>query len=150
MTLLGVLEAVKAELEPLGADLDPVPNELQVTAHYNITPVSPSLDIYPGGDPSQEGLSYDSRDRVLYVTVRARVSTAANVEGQLTLFQLMDSDGEASVVQALLGSKLGGAADTVNVTGPSDMVEFVDRGGRTMFLGCTWQLAVYPSRNGSG
>jgi len=131
-TLLEISEALAAALEPLRTGIP----ELQITAHMNVNPTQPSIDIYPG-DPFQEAAGF-GLDPTLFFTVRARVSTADQAAGQARLLQLLEPGGG---VEAALYNDA--ALEGVAVEGVSGFTEYLDDAvdnGR--LLGCEWRVRV--------
>ena len=127
-TLLEISEALAAALEPLRTGIP----ELQITAHMNVNPTQPSIDIYPG-DPFQEAAGF-GLDPTLFFTVRARVSKA-DQDSQKLLLRLLDSTDPASVEAAIAVADAGAIGNDGYVSGFRD-----DTDG---LLSCEWRVEVF-------
>jgi hypothetical protein len=127
------------------AAVDPVEN-LQVHGLMNFNPTPPSVDIYPAED-FQEPFTYGGGNVILYLIVRARVTTADPNGGQTLLLSMMDPAGSRSMTLAITSDRtLGGKVGKASVVeGPSGFGEFpgaTNDGGR--LLGCIWRVQVAP------
>ena len=129
----------------LGSLTSEIP-DLQVYPYLNLNPTPPSIDIYPG-DPFQASLGMDKpgmRERRLFFTVRARVSTADQEGGQALLLELLDPNG--GVEDALVTDQtLGGVCSAVAVAeeGITGMRQYVtDTPTGQSLLGCEWRVEV--------
>ena len=118
--------------------------DLQADGRMIPSPTPPAIDVYPA-DPFVEPMSFGSPENVyMYLTVRARVTTADNEAGQDLLLSMMDPSASTSVAQAIMSDKtLGGVVRKLNVTaGPSAFGVFEDTGGDGNLLGCTWTVWI--------
>jgi len=132
----GTLAEIQEKLaQTLQAALAPTIPDLQVTAHMNINPTQPSIDIYPG-DPFQEAAAFGLDSRELFFTVRARVSSADQPAGQARLLELLEP---GSGVEAALYND--DALDGVAVAGVSGFTDY-DDGDTGRLLGCEWRVRV--------
>jgi len=116
--------------------------DLTVYAKRQFNPTPPCLDIYPG-DPFHEQTAYGHRNRELFFTIRARVSTADNESGQSVLLALLDADSPTSVLRALASDRtLQGWVDDSVVDIVSGYALHQDVGDQPSLLGATWRLKV--------
>ena len=90
-------------------------------------------------------IGFGSGNNRLSFTVRARVGTVANVEGQELLLSLMDPNGDASLTDALMGQLLvvDGTSYGLSVGGPTGFQVYRDTGGGGDLVGCAWTVEVY-------
>ncbi len=139
MTLLDVQAALATQLL---AGLASVP-ELQVAPLLVWNPTPPAIDIYPA-DPFQEQDSFGLGNTVVFLSVRARVTTPDHDGAQELLLSLMDPRAATSVQQAILADyTLGGAVTQALLEeGPSNYGIFPDPSGQGAYLGCTWTVRV--------
>ena len=143
MSTLGeIVEGLTTALQPLTASTP----DLQLYPYLNINPTPPSIDVYPG-DPFQEWLGFDKtgqRERKLFFTVRARVSTADQEDGQKLLLEFLDPNG--GVEDALATDHtLGGAVSDCGVVeeGVTGIRQYVtDTPTGQSLLGCEWRVQV--------
>jgi hypothetical protein len=139
-SLIEVVEAMAAALEPIGATVE----GLQVLPYMNANPTPPSVDIYPG-TPFQTGSGFGD-DAELYFTVRARTTFADHVAGQQGLYRMLDPAGPASVQAAREADQtLGGVVQTLavvpeGVSGFTEYLEDAQAGGK--LVGCEWRVMV--------
>ena len=141
--LTEILDALAAQIQ---TELDPVVENLQVHARWLTNPSPPAVDIYPA-DPFTEALTYGAGNVILFLTVRARVTSADQTGGQDLLLGMMDPKEEASMTQALLSDRtLGGKVKRLSVVeGPSAFGVFLNPQGEAgSLLGCTWRVQVTP------
>jgi len=146
-SLIEIMEALAAQLvDELGgppADAPVIP-QLQVVPLLESDPTPPALDIYPA-NPFQEGIAFGRGNVEIFLTVRARVTTADQGGGQLLLLSMMDPNAVESVALAITSDRtLGGTVENAIVTGPTDYGVFVDAGGGGALLGCTWTVQITP------
>jgi hypothetical protein len=143
-TVAAIMDALASQIydELCGTANMPIP-DLQVDGRMVPSPSPPAVDIYPA-DPFQEPLAMGPGNNVLYLTVRARVTTADSESGQDLLLSMMDPEASTSMAQAILSDKtLGGAVGKVHINeGPSAFGVFQDTGGDGNLLGCTWTVRV--------
>lgn len=118
-----------------------VPN-LQTVGFMEVYPTVPSVDVYPA---DEAGTPYAMRGkRDLYLTVRARTSTAASEEGQQTLVKLM-GDGSESVARAIRSDKtIGGRASSLAIEANTGFQLMLDAGGDGAYVGATWTVHIVP------
>ena len=137
----GILDALATQIATRLASI----TDLQVDGRLIPSPTPPSIDVYPA-DPFQEALTFGRGNNILFVTVRARVTTVDNEGGQELLLSMMDPVSAVSVAQAVTYDKtLGGAVGKVSVIeGPSGYGVVQDAGGQGALLGCTWRVQVVP------
>jgi hypothetical protein len=146
MTALGtIMDALASQIDTqLAGTADPLIEGLQVDGRFMFNPTPPAIDVYPA-DPFQEGLAFGAGNSQVFLTVRARVSTAEHEAGQDLLLSMMESTATTSVAQAILSDKtLGSTVGSLFVTGPSSFGVFPDSGGSGSLLGCTWTVGIYP------
>ena len=118
-----------------------------MSPYLELNPTPPSIDMYPG-DPFQASLGFDKhgapRERKLFFTVRARVSTADSQAGQQLLLELLDPNG--GVEDAIVTDQtLGGVVSAVAVAeeGVSGIRQYVtDTPTGQSLLGCEWRVEV--------
>jgi hypothetical protein len=141
-TLTEIVEGLTTALQPLTTTTP----DLQLYPYLNINPTPPSIDVYPG-DPFQEWLGFDKhgqRERKLFFTVRARVSTADQEDGQKLLLEFLDPNG--GVEDALATDHtLGGAVSDCGVVeeGVTGIRQYVtDTPTGQSLLGCEWRVQV--------
>ena len=145
-TVAAIMDALATQLQTrLCGTANPVIPNLQVDGRLIPSPTPPSIDIYPG-DPFQEPLTFGRGNNILFLTVRARVTTVDNEGGQDLLLSMMDPVSSASVAQAVTYDRtLGSTVGKVSVIeGPSSYGVFQDSGGQGSLLGCTWRVQVIP------
>src|SRR5512142_1015995 len=118
--------------------------DVQVTPYMNLTPSPVSIDIYPA-EEFTELIGFGPGNNRLSFTVRARVGTVANVEGQELLLTLMDPNGDASLSDALLRQSLIVDSTSYNlaVDGPTGFQVYRDVGGGGDLIGCAWTVGVF-------
>lgn len=129
MSLAGVQQAIAAALGPLSAEIP----DLQVYDGRNENPSPPSLDVYPG-DPFQVGAGFGVGEKLVFFTVRARVSKA-DQDSQKLLLRLLDSTDPASVEAAIAVADAGAIGNDGYVSGFRD-----DTDG---LLSCEWRVEVF-------
>lgn len=117
--------------------------EVQVSSTMTLVPTPPSIDIFPAEEFTEQ-IGFGVGVNRLNFTVRARVGTVANVEGQELLLSLMDPNGDASLAEALLAIALvvGGTSYALVVTGPTGFQVYRDVGGAGDLIGCQWTVGV--------
>jgi hypothetical protein len=145
-SLTEIMDALASQIDSrLVGTADPLIEGLQVDGRMVFNPTPPSVDVYPA-DPFQEGLAFGKGNNEVFLTVRARVSTAEHEGGQDLLLSMMDPEATTSMAQAILFDRtLGAKVERVNVTGPSAFGVFPDAGGSgSALLGCTWTVRVFP------
>jgi hypothetical protein len=144
-SLLQIQEALANQIRStLSGTADPLIESLQVEPLMMFNPTPPAVDIYPA-DPSQEPAGFGRGNREVYITVRARVSTAEHEKGQELLLSMMDYDSTTSLEKAIEANRtLGGVVGKLVVSGPSGFGIFPDPGGDGSLLGCTWSVRVFP------
>ena len=123
---------------------NPVIPYLQVDGRMVPSPTPPAIDIYPA-DPFQEAMSFGlPQNNWIWLTVRARVTTADSEGGQDLLLSMMDPEATTSVAQAIMADKtLGGVVHRLSIlAGPSAFGVFEDTGGDGNLLGCTWTVQI--------
>lgn len=138
------LEEIQAALAAqIQTRLSPHITDLQCEGLLNPSPSPPTIDVYPS-DPFQEPLAMGTGNNVVFLTVRARVTTADNQGGQKLLLSMMDPAADTSVAQAIESDRtFGGKVGKSNVSaGPSAFGVFSDAGGQGNLLGCTWTVRV--------
>jgi hypothetical protein len=136
--------AIAAQLQ---LELAPAIEGIQIDPKLVSNPTPPCLDVYPG-DPFIERTSFGPGGGVeeLY-TVRARVVTADQQDGQELLLQMLDPRGPLSVWAALeVDATLGGAVDDSSVEAVSGFVPYESAGGAGGYtgtlLGAEWRIRV--------
>lgn len=141
-TNVAIVDAMASQIETqLGSA---IPN-LQVVARLNFNPTPPSVDIYPAEEFS---VADTYGERRLRWSVRCRVTTADNEDGQELLLSMMDSPGASA--SSLAGAiaydeSLGGTVDRAWVeSGPTGFSMFADAGGGGNLVGAVWTVAVMP------
>jgi hypothetical protein len=139
-TLVEVVEAMAAALEPIAATID----GLQILPYMNPNPTPPSLDIYPG-TPFQTGSGFGDEAEI-YFTVRARTTFADHIAGQQGLYRMLDPAGPESVQAHLeTDQTLGGVVQAVavvpeGVSGFTAYLEDAQSGGS--LVGVEWRVRV--------
>lgn len=114
-------------------------NVYDLRNELNATP--PAVDFYPA-DPFYEQIGYGHETNELAFTVRARVA-GDDQEQQKLLIRMMDPSADESVTAVLHAANLGGTADYVAVSAPSEQLLFADPSGTGEgYLGCTWRARV--------
>lgn len=111
---------------------------------FNATP--PTIDIYPG-DPflDSQTTGFGEEDNPVF-TVRARVATGDSDAGQELLLELMDDEGDLSIVLALEDDRtLNGMASDVYAQGQAGWTMFDD--GFGPLLGYAWRVLVIKARS---
>lgn len=145
-SLLEIMQALADQIEgKLAATLNPLIDRLQVNPVLTWNPSPPAIDIYPA-DPFQEQIGYGKGNKLLFLTVRARVNTPDHEGAQELLLSMMDPKSATSMEQAILFDEtLSGKVSQATVSeGPSDYGAFADPGGGGALLGCTWTVRVIP------
>jgi hypothetical protein len=136
-------DQIETELGGVPAD-DPVIPGLQVVSLLESDPTPPAIDIYPA-NPFQEGIAFGRGNVEIFLTVRARVTTADQGAGQLLLLSMMDPNAAESVALAITSDRtFSNTVEDAIVTGPTDFGVFVDAGGGGALLGCTWTVQITP------
>jgi hypothetical protein len=143
-SLVEIVEALAAALEPLREEVP----DLQIYPYWLANPTPPAIDIYPG-DPFSHGTGFGAGHDACFFTVRARVTTADQDQGQQGLLALMDTNAATSIEQALVADQtLGGVVDSVSV-GESDTpgvsgyrVYVEDAAANGRLLGAEWRVEV--------
>lgn len=138
------MDALADQIEDeLCGTANPVIPDLQVDGRLIPSPTPPAIDVYPA-DPFQEALGFGPGNNLIFLTVRARVTTADNEAGQDLLLSMMDPMAATSVTQAILSDKTLGSTvgSTAVIAGPSAYGVFEDTGGDGKLLGCTWTVQV--------
>lgn len=132
-------------MSQLSGTANPLIENLQVDGRLIPSPTPPAIDVYPA-DPFQEPFTFGRGNNLLFLTVRARVTTVDNEGGQDLLLSMMDPSATTSVAKAITYDKtLGGTVGKVSVIeGPSSYGVFQDAGGQGALLGCTWRVQVTP------
>jgi hypothetical protein len=133
--IAAAVDAALAQVVTLG--------DVQVTSTMNLNPTPPSIDIFPAEEFTEQ-IGFGVGVNRLNFTVRARVGTVANVEGQELLLLLMDPNGDASLTEALTEQFLvvDGVSYPLNVTGPTGFQVYRDTGGGGDLIGCAWTVGV--------
>lgn len=126
----------------------PTEVEFQVTGRRNFNPTPPSIDIYPGDpfrDATDATAGFSETGGMLYLTVRARVTTVDNQAGQDLLLRLMDDEDDISVAANLMDDQqLGGFVSSVYVDGNSGYIQYIEGGTEGgALLGCEWRVRVF-------
>ena len=137
---------IQGQLSPLSGTADPRVTNLQVTHLMNLNPTPPSVDVYPA-EEFQDPLTFGRGHNLLFLMVRARVSTADNSGGQQLLLSLMDPASTTSMTMAITADRtLGGVvARSSVVEGPSGFGTFRGISGEGgVLLGCLWRVQVTP------
>jgi hypothetical protein len=149
-TVAAIMDALASQIDnEIGSQgtADPLIADLQVDGRMVFNPTPPAIDIYPA-DPFQDALAFGKGNNELFLTVRARVTTADHEAGQDLLLSLMDPEALTSVAQAVLADRtLGNTVERVNVSaGPTAYGVFPVLPGQTgeALLGCTWTVRVIP------
>jgi hypothetical protein len=149
-TVAAIMDALAAQIaNEIGGDgtANPVISHLQVDGRMVFNPTPPAIDVYPA-DPFQDALAFGKGNNELFLTVRARVTTADHEAGQDLLLSMMDPEATTSVAQAILSDRtLGNTVERVNVSaGPTAFGVFPAPAGETgeNLLGCTWTVRVIP------
>lgn len=142
MALTDVMDALADQIQTA---LDPSVEYLQVVARLNSDPTPPSIDIYPAS-PFMEGLGFRPGNVSYRLSVRARVTTAAQEDGQDLLLELMDPLAATSLTQAILSDRTlsGSVSDMGVVESPTGYGVFSDAGGAGTLLGAVWTVHVLP------
>jgi hypothetical protein len=146
-TVAAIMDALATQIEDeIGGDgtANPVISRLQVDGRMVFNPTPPAIDVYPA-DPFQDALAFGKGNNELFLTVRARVTTADHEAGQDLLLSMMDPEATTSVAQAILSDRtLGNTVERVNVSaGPTAFGVFPVPAGENL-LGCTWTVRVIP------
>jgi hypothetical protein len=137
-TLEDILAAVVSQISD--AVDDDIP-DIQVQPGIMWNPTPPAIDVYPA-DPLFEDVSYGPVSK-FRLTVRARVDTPDREGAQDLLLSLMDPASDIAVRNVLYADeKLGGKAENLLVSSPSEFGYFQDPGGGAL-LGCTWLAEVW-------
>lgn len=146
--LADIMEALSDQIQAqLCGTADPLIENLQVVPYMLVQPTPPSIDIYPAS-PFQVPMGYGTGNNEIRLTVRARVSTAANEEGQKLLLTMMDPEAATSLTGAIMSdSTLGNIVDDVGVMddSPTDYGLFFDVNRIEAWLGATWTVRILPS-----
>jgi hypothetical protein len=144
-TLNDVTAAIAAQLVD---ELAPVVYGIQIEPKLVANPTPPCLDVYPG-DPFLERSSFGPRGSTEAIfTVRARVVTADQEDGQGLLLELLDPHGPASIWTALeADATLAGTVDDSAVEAVSGFIPYESAGGAGAsytgtLLGAEWRLRV--------
>ncbi len=137
-------EIMEALAEQISDEMGTAVPNLQVTDYMNPNPTPPSIDVYPA-EEFAEGLRFGRPPESMRFVVRARITTAAQKEGQQLLLSFMDSTSPESLGRAILsdrtlGNKVGGLA----LESISGFNAFGDIGGSNAFVGATWTVRVVP------
>jgi hypothetical protein len=139
------MAAIAAQLE---LELSPVIDGIQVDGKLVSNPTPPCIDIYPG-DPFLErstfgpGGGYEA-----LLTIRARVTTADQQDGQALLLELLDPRGPASLLAALeTDATFAGTVDDSTVESVSGFLPYeapsaAGGGVSGALLGAEWRLRV--------
>jgi hypothetical protein len=131
-TLPQLFDAIYQALAPLSAQIE----GLNVYPNWEDTPTPPALDIYPS-TPFMTGTGFMPGGNMVFVTVRARASTADPAAAQETLLRLMEVEDPASVEYALINIA------TVTEGGVSGFTTYADDGPvNERMLGCEWRLVT--------
>lgn len=145
VTVSDVMAAIAAQLQ---AELGPALEGIQVDPKLVSNPTPPCLDVYPA-DPFLERTSFGPGGfgAEAVFTVRARVVTADQQDGQELLLQFMDPRGPLSLWAALeADATLGGTVDDSTVEAVSGFVPYESAGGAGGYtgtlLGAEWRLRV--------
>lgn len=133
-----IATAVETALDQVVDDL----GEVQVAPYMLLSPTPPAIDVFPA-EEFIELIGFGPTDKLSF-TVRARVSTVANVEAQELLLSLMDPNGSASLADALLKQTLivDSASYNLTVDGPTGFQVYRDVGGGGDLIGCAWTVGV--------
>ena len=149
-TLAAIMDALATQIDnEIGSrgTADALIENLQVESRLVFNPTPPVVDIYPA-DPFQDALAFGKGNNELFLTVRARVTTADHEAGQDLLLQMMDPEADTSMAQAILADRdLGGTVERLNISaGPTSFGVFPAAPGTTgeNLLGCTWTVRVIP------
>ena len=144
VTTSETMEAIAAQLEAvLGLEID----GLQVDPKLVTNPTPPCFDIY-AADPFIERSSFGPGGGYEAVyTIRGRVTTADQQDGQELLLQFMDPRAPLSVWAALeQDATLGGTVEDSTVETVSGYRSYESAGGtggnHGVLLGAEWRLRV--------
>lgn len=138
------LEIMAALADQIRDQLDGTVIGLQVEPALIYNPTPPCIDVYPA-DPFTEQIAMGFREREVFFAVRARVTTADNVEGQQLLLDLMDPRSPFSVAAAIYNDRsLGGLVGDLEVQGPTGFTVYADQGvtNAGSLLGCEWRTRI--------
>jgi hypothetical protein len=141
-SVAALMVAIASAVDVALADLVDL-GEVQVTSTMNLNPTPPAIDIYPAEEFTEQ-IGFGVGVNRLNFTVRARVGTVANVEGQELLLSLMTPSGDTSLAEALTEQFLSidGVSYPLNVTGPTGFQVYRDTGGGGDLIGCAWTVGV--------
>lgn len=143
-SLVEIAQAMQSQIEQAVAAAADPPDAVQVSYVRNINPTPPCIDIFPG-DPFDDGdaAGFGGAADECVFTVRARIGTADNTAGQELLLAFMDEQDDLSVKNALQADqKLGGAASSILVIGPTGHRIYEDSAHTAAFLGVEWRVKV--------
>lgn len=98
---VSVSDVMVAIADQLTAELSPVVEGIQIDPKQVRTPTPPCIDIYPG-DPFLVPTSFGLTGAEAIYTVRARVTTADQQDGQELLLRFMDPATPESIWAALI------------------------------------------------
>jgi hypothetical protein len=140
------MAAIAAQLEQ---ELAPLVDGIQIDPKLVSNPTPPCLDIFPDPTAFIERTSFGPGGGYEAVyTIRARVVTADQQDGQELLLELLDPHGPLSVWAALeTDATFGGAVDDSTVEAVSGFLPYESAGGggagyTGTLLGCEWRLRV--------
>lgn len=141
VSLYAIMSAIASQIE---AALKPELGELQVLPHFVIHPTPPCIDVYPAPDQFLEQSAYGHENQEAIFTIRARVTPADSVAGQMLLLELLDPRSDLSVIGALAAdASFGGAVDDSSVQdSPTGFIPYPAPGGDGFLLGSEWRLRV--------
>lgn len=143
--LTAVMDAIADQIRTqLAGSNPPAIDGLQVEPRMVVVPAATCIDVYPAS-PFQEQVAYGMENREVFVTVRARLTTADDYGAQDLLLDMLDPASDASVLAAIAANlTLSGKVDYVlpRDDTPSGFQIYEDAGGNGAYLGCQWDLKV--------
>lgn len=137
-------DLLAAMADQIRAAIDDVTDvDVQVEPLMVLNPTPPCVDMWPGDTARDMPSAAFDDDGGFWFTIRARVSTADSVAGQLLLLALMDDVNPLSLGQALYDEPtLGGIASDLSITNQTGYVLFPDPGAEGTLLGAQWTVLV--------
>lgn len=144
-TLARILDEMADQIRAaLGDDVQ------QVVGRMVINPSTPCVDMWPAdpsSDPALAGMGDVLGDGEL-ISVRARVSTADNLEQQDVLLGLMDDEDDRSLALAIHDDEtLNGTVTSLNFVSRTGYTLFPDPSGSGAHLGFTYTVEVVKARS---
>lgn len=140
-TLAEILDEMADQIRNVVSQVTDV--DVQVEPGMLLNPSPPTIDLYPF-DPSTdtETAAFGELTGGELITIRARIATADNTEGQRLLWAFMDDQDPLSIAAAVTDDPTLNGMGRIDIQSRSGYQLFPTAQGDGLHLGCRWTALV--------